>query len=429
MRAMSVRLCIGFVVAALALPGQAAADPIDDARAAVAAAPADPAGYEALGRLQQQAGDIEGAITTWQALIAAAPEYARGRYRLALALRKAGRPAEAADAYRAYIERAPDDPDARFGLAKTLEQLGDRAGALDAYRAYVRLETRPSEADWVAKARASITELEAAPAAAPAETPAAAPADPPAPPPVAPATPPRVELLADGDGARVPVAPTAEITLLDDTLVGRTEPAADAEAAFREGRHAAAAAAWIEALAARPDDAALHYRVAVAAALAGDHVTAEHHAGAALRLDPGNLPAADLARAAHVHRLRVELHPAPERAAVERALRDGRLRTAARLAETVLALGPPPGDVVALLRLRGRALLGLGRADEAFAALKAAAALHPPSPDLWGELALAADRRGDREAARALRDVAARVADPAHPLADLRPAPQDEVRR
>lgn len=416
-------VCLALLLA-VASPRWADAGPIEDARAAVTARPGEAEGYEALGRLQQQAGDLDGAIATWQALIEAVPTYARGRYRLAFALRKAVRLAEAAEAYRGYIERAPEDPDGRFGLAKTLEQMGDQAGALDAYRAYVRLEKRPSEADWVERARASIAELEAAAAPVAAATPAAATASI-----TLPANATRVELLADDAASpRAATTPTADITLLSDTLVARTEPAADADAAFHEGRYAAAAAAYIAAITARPDDPGLHHRAAVAAALAGDFVTAEHHAGLALRLDPGNAAAADLTRIAYAHQRSATPPASADRVAVERALRDGRLRTAARLAEAALAAETAPADRLALLHLRGRALLALGRADEAFAALKAAAALQPPSADLWGELATAARLRGDHDAADALRRIAARIADPAHPLADARPTPQNEER-
>lgn len=419
-RVLGVALCL-----TLGGAGPALADPIADARAAVAASPTDPAAYEALGKVQLKAGDVDGAIATYRALIDAAPDYDRGRYRLAFALRKADRLGEAADAYRAYIERAPNDPDARFGLAKTLEKAGDDAGALDAYRAYVHLEVRPSEAEWVERARAQITVLEAAgQGSAPSTSPPSA-----APPPAAaaPAASPapkkeRVELIDDGARLeRGAVAATADITLLDDTLVGRTPPAADADAAFEAGRYAEAAAAYVAALAARPDDPGLHHRAAVAAALAGDFVTAEHYAGRAVLLDPGNPPSSDLARAAHAHRLRAATPTPVEVAQVERALRDGRLRTAARLAADALAADPTPAARISLLRLRGRALATLGRADDAFAALKAAAAMLPPSVVLWAELAAIAAQRGDREAADAFRGIAVRIADPLHPLADPRP--------
>lgn len=397
--------------AVLCLGAPAVAAPLDDARAAVAAAPSDPAGYEALGKLQLKAGDIDGAIATYRALVAAAPAYARGQYRLAFALRKADRLGAAADAYRAYIERAPNDPDARFGLAKTLEKAGDDAGALDAYRAYVRLEVRPSEAEWVARARTRITALEAAGQGS-TPSPETAPPEPSE----------RVALIDDGEPAeRAAVAARADVALLDDTLIARTAPAADPDAAFEAGRYAEAAAAYIAALAGRPADPALHHRAAVAAALAGDFVTAEHHAGLAVQLDPGNPPAADLARAAHAHQLRATPTAPAEVAAVERALRDGRLRTAARLAADALAADPSPAARISLLRLRGRALATLGRADAAFAALKAAAAAQPPSVVLWIELATVAAQRGDREAADAFRGIAARIADPLHPLAEPRP--------
>lgn len=407
---------------ALALGGGvASAGPIEDARAAIAADPGAPAGYEALAREQLRAGDPDGAIETYRALIAAAPGYTKGRYRLAFALRKADRLAEAAEAYVAYIALEPGDPDGVFGLARTREKLGDRAAARAAYARYVEIETRPSEAKWVAEARERIAAIdaEAAPvAAAPVAAPSAAPAAPPA----SPAEP--AEAAAVPSTAAPPTAvpstaaPPAE-GLLADSPLSRATPAADPDAAFAAGRYPEAAAGYrarIAAMAAGAAGADLHYRAAVAAALAGDPVVAAEHAAAAARLAPGSAPAGDLARAtrAEIDRIRAESSPAV--AEVERALRDGRLRTASRLAGEALAAGPDPASASRLHWARGRALAGLGRLDEAFDALKRAAERHPANPALWAELGRVADRRGDPAAARAFSAIAAAVAPDGHPL-------------
>ncbi len=342
-----------------------AAAAVDAWRRAVEAAPEDAAGYEGLGRVLLRAGRNDEAVETFRQLCAKVPGYARGPYRLAFALRKDGRYDEAAAAYRAYIERAPDDPDGRFGLAETLRQLGDRDGALAEYREYVRLESRPSEAKWVQRAREAIGELEASAAAA-------------VPPPERPLEPAPVPAPASTPAA----APTD-----------------DPEARFAARDYAGARRGYEALLLRSPESATLAYQAGVAAALSGDAAAAERHAGRAALLDPGNPAAADLARLAHAQR-RPSMMPPPTPADAEAALADGRLRTAERLAAAALAAGPETATRARLERTRGRALLALGRGVDALGALKTAAGLGAADPALWNDLAAAAALSGDAAAQR-----------------------------
>lgn len=431
-------LVLGLIVSLAAGAAVAQSEAIAAARIAVERSPNQPAGYETLARLQLKAGDSAGAVATYRKLVEAVPEYARGRYRLAFALRKAGRLDDAAAAYRAYLDSVGDDPDGHFGLGRTLEKLGDAPGAVKAYTRYVELETRPSEAKWVEDARGRIAALGGPSIAAAAATdgaPAAEPTTPPTtisdqpapattasaqPAAVAPASAAQPEgsvsaeagAAPSGSAAAVAPAPASGQRAVEPAI----EPAADPEAAFARGAYAAAEAGFAQQLEARPDDPNLRYRRAVSAAMAGAFDRAEAQAGSAVRLDPGNPPASDLARVARAHTERAKPDGRVMRAEVERAVRDGRARTAIRLAELALREATDTADRAMLLRLQGRALLALDQVDAAFDALKGAAALRPPTADLWVELATAAERRGDRSAARQFQRLARLVAEPEHPI-------------
>jgi tetratricopeptide (TPR) repeat protein len=150
-------------------------------RAAIANDPNLVVAYNELGNVYFAQGKFGEAVTQFQEAVQRKPNYHLARYNLAYALRKAGRFAEAALAYRAFLKARPGDPDGHFGLGETLKALGDRKGAVAAYRQYVAIETRPSEIEWVRKAKAEIVALEAAAAvsAAPAPAPASTPSSPP----------------------------------------------------------------------------------------------------------------------------------------------------------------------------------------------------------------------------------------------------------
>lgn len=191
--------------------------------------------------------------------------------------------------------------------------------------------------------------------------------------------------------------------------------AADPLTAFREKAYAKARDGYLERLDERPAAPALHYRVAVSAALADDPAVAEKHAATVERLDPGNLKALELAAAARVARTRAN-PPTVALAEAERALRDGRLRSAIRLATA--ALRAEGADAGALHRVRGEALLALGRADESMDALQSAAAAGHTDARLWLALGDAAKSVGDKARAAYLYTLAAQSAAPSDPVVD-----------
>lgn len=192
------------------------------------------------------------------------------------------------------------------------------------------------------------------------------------------------------------------------------EPIAEAEASalLAAGKAAEAQSALQVAVLARPDAPALRYRLAVAAALAGDRGVATAAALAAVRLDPGNAPAVSLAAALHLGASDAPAAPTGPLDAAGQALADGRLRAAAALAAEDAGASADPGRVGAQARVRGLALLGLGRAEEALPALRAAAAAGPTDAAIWLALGVAYSGVGRAEAARICFDVARAAAPP-----------------
>jgi tetratricopeptide (TPR) repeat protein len=348
-------------------------------RRVVEAEPTASDAYEALGKQLIRLKRFDEAVTVFETLVARAPDYRRGQYRLGFALRKAGRLPAAIEAYRSYLGVAPEDPDGHFGLAETLRRSGDKDAAVAAYRDYVRLENRPGEAKWVKRANEHIARLGASEAPAP--------------------------------GPETPLEPAPKAAVAAPKVA--VAAAADPDAAFARGDLRGALGGYRARAKAQPDSPATRYRLAVTAARLGEGVEALDAAAQTTRLDPGNPHGSALAAALAAAR------PAPATATAdeaEQALREGRLRTAARLAED--ALGVAGADAGRLHRILGRALLSLGRSAEALRALKTAAAYGQSDPAVWSEMGEAAASLGDPRARDYFLDQAARVAPPGHPLSE-----------
>ena len=398
---LTITLSLGLALASL-LPCRAFAGPREDARAAETAGDAeralaawqravdlDPSDAEAalaVGRLQLRAGNSAQAIQTLAAVAATHPEAARVRYWLAFALRKAGRFPEAAEQYRRAIEASPDDADARFGQAETLKQMGDGAGALESYRAYVRLESRPSEARWVARANEEIDRLSASEVVTPTEG------------------------APESAGAVAEAPPSA--SLASPPPAGTSTP----EAAFAAGRFDEAKRALLTELTRSPDSVALRHQASVAALAGGDNAEAEYQAVTVVRLDPDNPTATAIALTARAKR------PPPNRVTrteAELALREGRDRTAAQLAGELLVLSPDAPDAPALARIRGIALHRLGRSAEALEAFRLGGGQSGSPGAWWLSLGDALAAGGDRPAARRAWRIAADLSEAETPVGRL----------
>lgn len=233
----------------------------------------------------------------------------------------------------------------------------------------------------------------------------------------------------DAAGADARPSGEAEEAVEEEAELGDTaggEPAA----AFAAGDYASAARSWRAQVKAQPDRPALRYRHAASAALAGDLSIGRDDAAHAERLDPGNPAAIELAFA--LHKALISKDDSQDAAArdlelARRALADGRLRTAERLAARGLAVSQekPTSEVrAALQRVRGQALLALGRAAGGQEALKSAAGAGQHDLDLWRDLAESARRSGASDATRSfqvLADIPPGAAEPDPP-----PVPMEE---
>jgi Flp pilus assembly protein TadD len=170
-------------------------------RSAIAADGKSVDAHAELGALLVSARRAPDAVDVLRTAVRLAPASPPAWYNLAFALRESGKPADAVDAYRRYITFRPKDPDPHFGLGRALVSLGRTDEALASFRRYTLLETRPTERQWLKKARAEIDRIEstqkgvAPPAPPPAIAPPASPASPPSrATPAPPASPPRPKL-------------------------------------------------------------------------------------------------------------------------------------------------------------------------------------------------------------------------------------------
>jgi tetratricopeptide (TPR) repeat protein len=109
--------------------------------------------HEALGNLLFSSKRYMEAVEAFKQAIKAEPRYATGFYNIAFAYRKARKYPQAAEYYRKYIQRKQDDPDAYYGLAATYEAMGKDREAMENYLKYAEKETRPSERQYVVKAK------------------------------------------------------------------------------------------------------------------------------------------------------------------------------------------------------------------------------------------------------------------------------------
>jgi tetratricopeptide (TPR) repeat protein len=251
---------------------------------------ADPGWYvplEALGNLQFRDKRYAEAVATFQKAVAADPRYHTGLYNIAFAHRKAGEYRQAVEAYLKYIEKQPQDPDPYYGLASSYEALGDRAGAIQYFEKYAQVETRPSEKQYVIKARTRATELQAeldrerpAPVAekpvaekpSPVEGPPAV-VERPAPPPTD--SPPPAGSAAPG---RPVASPGGSDRCRELLAVG--------DRSMAEGSYTLALKAYFDAVQLEPENTEAIYKLGLVYQRTGNQKAARFKWEAVLRLDP-----------------------------------------------------------------------------------------------------------------------------------------------
>ncbi|MFP4623338.1 MAG: tetratricopeptide repeat protein [Gemmatimonadota bacterium] len=105
--------------------------------------PENPVALTNLGRLLQEAGELEGAVVLYRrALQATGGGAPIAAFNLALALEDLGRDRAAIDAYEAALAADPGFADAHYNLAGIHERAGDRVSALRHLKSYRALTRR-----------------------------------------------------------------------------------------------------------------------------------------------------------------------------------------------------------------------------------------------------------------------------------------------
>ncbi len=204
-------------------------------------------------------------------------------------------------------------------------------------------------------------------------------------------------------------APQLQLLEEDGPLLNETK----ADKLFQAEEFSAAAQIYEEALRRRPQEPLLHYKRALSALLLNDPKTAKRYALEALRLDPGNSKALELAALADQ---RHPPGPPPGLADVRQVLREGRAQTAVQMAETALRSAQDKQLRAQLLRLQGQAQLKLGEGIEAQRLFKVSLGLGLKDSGIWVDLFDAARLRQDPERARYYRKLALRTLSPGEAL-------------
>ena len=229
-----------------------------------------------LALLQEQADQLEPALATLARAIEAAPRRAALHHNRAVLLQRLARPAEALAAHDTAIGLGLDVPDAHYNRGNSLQSVGRMAEALAAYRAALardpqhalalydsaRLRWRMGDADFAA-------ELDAAAAAVPASA-------------VAPALKGRLMLRAERHAEAA--AAFAQAVAADGAAAGHFDGLG--QALCRLGRLDDALAAHRRAVALAPQDAATHIGLARALLQNGQAAQAAREAEAAVQFAP-----------------------------------------------------------------------------------------------------------------------------------------------
>ena len=334
------------------------------------------------------------AIAAVKGALDADPSWDEGLYQLGFLYRKKSKFADSIKFYKQYIEKAPDNPDAYFGLGQAYQKSDQPKKALETFRVYIEKETRPGEEKWVARAKEMIASLE----------------------------------QQVGEGEEAVAAVEAEEGAEEVPKKKAPKPAEEEEEAapseslppggpvewLRLGDLAAKEENWARAgqlyQAATQKDAKradAPYKLGVARAIQGDLPGAIEAWEEAEARDPKLALAKD-----NISKAKKKLETQTQKgvddpallqgtdAQVElagRYLQEGRVPMALRVLEPLADREPEHGKV---RYLKGRALLELGRLDEAQSELELALGRIPGEPQVWGALGWVHLRQGEQERAQ-----------------------------
>lgn len=112
----------------------------DAAQRATGREPGHPYPWNVLGRVQLEAGDLRGAITSFETALARNPDFIPARINRAALLLSLKDPTSAASEFRRVLEQSPNEHAARSGLAHALSEAGDRKSAIAEFRKVLKAQ-------------------------------------------------------------------------------------------------------------------------------------------------------------------------------------------------------------------------------------------------------------------------------------------------
>lgn len=352
---------------------------LDALREALQTYPSFPMAHNEIGVLLADKGDLLAAEASFRNAVELDPQLAEAWANLAEAQRRQRKLDDAAKTYQTFLEQRPKDADAYYALASIYTKQNKQAEALWAMERVLQHHYDP-QSRVVKDARKRAAELiklgvEATP---PQAVMVAEPTDPEDPDP--------------GKGAQPAEGPPVEMT----EAAGEPGPlpAHAGDDAFRRQRYVKALKAYQNAVAERPEDVILLYKVGATHAVMGNYHAALRWWRRALALDPG--------RAFIVHQIglvAVQLHKR-DQLALAPVLGEGGAEAKAREA----LLDGRPAEALSLLAgqtssdasfLRGEAALRLGDLERAERNFAAVLEFSPDDNAALGGLAEALMRQAD----------------------------------
>ncbi|GEM_PF-2102955 len=112
-----------------------------------------------LGRAYYKQQNYHGALREYETAARLNPKRASYFFNIGLVQKKLNNYMESAKAYLKCLELDPDYIDAYYNLGMVYQAAGNKQSAIYYYRKYIQKETRPSEQEWVEKAKKKILEL------------------------------------------------------------------------------------------------------------------------------------------------------------------------------------------------------------------------------------------------------------------------------
>ncbi len=357
--------------------------------------------YEGLGAAYKKKRDWQEAVKAYESALEVDPSWVRGHYQLGLVHRKMGNYDKSIAGYERYIEAKPEDPDAYYGLGQAHFKAGNNAKAVEILKLYIEKEDRPKEQKYVARAKELIASLEAEP-----------------------------DIMGQPDGGGGGVADAEPVPDGDyDQMLRR------GDMAFEQDNLTEAVRYYRGAARKETKGVEAQYKLGVVLAIAGDLVGAISAWEAVLERQP------DMAMAKqNIERARKKLQTQADKgiddprlgqdAATQLELargyvEAGRHAMALRVLDALMNQNPEDGQVRAV---RGQALMGLGRYNEARQELALALATKPGEASVLLALGQTHMFLGDEKEARYFLSRYLERVDPAGRDSSLEPLRQTVAR-